>query len=113
MAENTSKRLVFLFLIYAGVASAEQIALVPDTQAYTQNAAHHPLLLSQTSWIADNSETENLALISHVGDIVSFGGSVEPDDQWRFADPDYRQAKTSLLHLQKAHCPKHPFRARL
>lgn len=86
MAENISKRLVFTFLISAGVASAEQIALVPDTQAYTQNTAHHPLLLSQTSWIADNSETENLALISHVGDIVSFGGSVEPDDQWRFAD---------------------------
>ncbi len=45
------------------------IVVLPDTQYYS---AYHPeVFVSQTQWIADNLESENILGVAHVGDVVN------------------------------------------
>ena len=90
-----ARAILFMFIV-GGPVWAEQIAIIPDTQGYTANAANHEILLEQTRWIAENSEAAELALITHVGDIISYRGSLNQDEQWRFADENYDQFDGSV-----------------
>lgn len=47
---------------------AFSIAVLPDTQRYSQE--YPEIFESQTEWIADIAETENVQFVTHVGDIV-------------------------------------------
>jgi hypothetical protein len=97
---TSSLQRVFLFALLFACAevSAEQIAVIPDTQSYTKDPANHALLLQQTQWIAENSGTENIAFITHVGDVIQSGGGrgagrseSQLIEQWQFADENYKQ----------------------
>ncbi|MBT5032157.1 MAG: hypothetical protein HOM55_07670 [Proteobacteria bacterium] len=51
--------------------AAPQIAVVPDTQNYTNNESRHGIMRQQIGWVADNVEAENIVFMTHLGDIVS------------------------------------------
>ncbi|MEM9490072.1 MAG: metallophosphoesterase, partial [Myxococcota bacterium] len=59
----------------AGPARAEtwSIVVVPDTQHYTDDADHAAVFAAQMQWIADHVASHNIALVTHVGDIVQHG----------------------------------------
>lgn len=45
------------------------IVMLPDTQKYSQN--HPELFRAQTEWIKSNRERENIAFVTHIGDVVN------------------------------------------
>jgi len=69
------------------------LVALPDTQKYSD---HHPdVFVSQTSWIVDNAEAENIQFVTHLGDVVDNG-------------PDLRQwanAREALQLLEDADIP--------
>lgn len=96
MISRATKGSALCLLLFAGALAAEQIAVIPDTQAYTNNAANQPLLTQQIEWIADYGDAGNLALITHVGDIISAQGAVGVDEQWEFADAAFSRFDGSV-----------------
>ncbi len=57
-----------------------KLVLMPDTQVYS---SHYPeIFLSQTQWLADNFEKENIKFVLHLGDVVD-GNTPQ---QWENAD---------------------------
>ena len=58
------------------------IAVLPDTQMYTEekDERNNTLFESQTQWIVDNYQKENIVYVVHVGDIVNRGD--ERPEQW-------------------------------
>jgi hypothetical protein len=56
------------------------VVALPDTQ---YNARSQEYSLAQTEWIVDNLETENIAFVSHEGDVVQ-----NPDEEveWEYMD---------------------------
>lgn len=63
-------------------AGAWTLAVLPDTQIYTQSYPQH--FDSQTKWIADQAEAYNIKHVLHLGDVVN-RGMIAPD-QWKLAD---------------------------
>jgi hypothetical protein len=69
------------------LAGSEQLlapfamVLMPDTQYYSQS--QNAAFPAQTQWIADHLATENLAFVSHVGDVVQ---TASVASQWQWAD---------------------------
>jgi hypothetical protein len=61
------------------------VVLLPDTQFYTQmaNDASNPYRI-QTTWIADNRAAENIAFVTHLGDMVQSKNTYP--SQWQVAD---------------------------
>lgn len=59
---------------------------LPDTQYYTSQQYNGTpgIFYSQTQWIADNRETENIVYVCHLGDCVENGDEVEAE--WQYAD---------------------------
>lgn len=59
---------------------------LPDTQYYTsqQYNGTPEIFYSQTQWIVDNRESENIVFVSHLGDCVENGDEVETE--WQYAD---------------------------
>ena len=75
-----------MFLLCSIVVAAPQIAIVPDTQNYTNNESRHGIMRQQIGWVADNVEAENIVFMTHLGDIVSAGfARVTRAKQWSFA----------------------------
>jgi len=72
------------------------IAVIPDTQDYPCNEPH--LFSSSTRWIAHQAATQNIAFVSHVGDVVG-----QPTDEY------YAVARNCLEpihgHLPYGLCP--------
>lgn len=62
------------------------IAVLPDTQFYSQTYPQH--FDAQTDWIVDNLEEENIVFVTHVGDIVQSAetGTNRNELQWTRAD---------------------------
>ncbi len=71
---------------------AFSIVLIPDTQAYrgqgvkggsadNQEPVTNPIFKAHTTWIANNIEAQNIAFVSHVGDIVD----IDEPRQWEVA----------------------------
>ncbi len=57
-----------------GAADSFTIVVLPDTQFYSQT--YPAQFTAQTEWIADHIDENNLAFVSHVGDVVfNAGGS--------------------------------------
>ena len=61
------------------------IAVLPDTQMYTEEKGDRntSLFISQTQWIVDNFQKENIVYVIHLGDIVNRGE--ERPEQWENA----------------------------
>ncbi len=55
------------------------LAVLPDTQVYSQSYPHH--FEAQTRWIADNHERLNIKYVVHLGDIVNHN----TPEQWENA----------------------------
>ena len=94
MQHPQPKLLAILTVFACTQLPAEQIVLIPDSQAYIRATENHHILQQQTQWIADNLEAENIALISHVGDIITGsqrGNSLAIDEQWQVAYENYQQ----------------------
>ncbi|MDS0300115.1 DNRLRE domain-containing protein [Halogeometricum sp. S1BR25-6] len=67
-----------------GVAQSEEswsIVALPDTQFYAEDTSEYPAEMTQ--WIADNRESENIAFVSHVGDVVENASEIE---EWEHMD---------------------------
>ena len=71
----------------AGVSSAPSraadgswtVVALPDTQYYANNERRYRFAVEQTDWIAANADAENIAFVSHEGDLVQEGDVTE---QW-------------------------------
>jgi hypothetical protein len=59
------------------------IALIPDTQKYSEKPELHEIFDAQTRYLAENKSSLNLVFASHLGDIVE-NGDLEPE--WMVAD---------------------------
>jgi len=61
------------------------VVLLPDTQHYTEmaNDASNPYRV-QTTWIANNMATENIAFVTHLGDMVQTKNTYP--SEWEVAD---------------------------
>ncbi len=59
------------------------IAMLPDTQHYSDSAANIYHFNNQTRWIIDHRVDSNIVMVSHLGDIVETGSSLV---QWERAD---------------------------
>ena len=61
------------------------VVLLPDTQLYSQSFPS--TFRAQTQWIVDNRATQNIVMVSHVGDIVQNGGESPTDNlaEWNVA----------------------------
>lgn len=101
MISNLQKINLALLLLACSSVAAEQIVIIPDTQGYVRDPANNPLLLQQTAWIAKNSESENIAFITHVGDVIQSGRAAAGNEsvlieRWQFADENYKQFDGSV-----------------
>lgn len=72
--------------VWGAVAKTEPGAftfvMLPDTQFYSEKFPK--FFDDQTKWIAANAKKENIAFVTHIGDIVQSGDEVERE--WRVAD---------------------------
>lgn len=59
------------------------IALMPDTQKYTEFNEYHEIFYSQTNFLSQNKESQKIVFISHLGDIVEHG---DLESEWIMAD---------------------------
>ncbi len=66
--------------------NAYTIAVLPDTQDYT-NAARAHIFNEMTSWLVDNKESLNLQFVIHVGDITTNNSDA---NHWVYAEPALR-----------------------
>lgn len=64
--------------------AAPSVIVLPDTQYYSQQVALRPIFVAQTQWVVQNLNAENVAFVTHVGDIVQSGG--QSTAQWNAAD---------------------------
>jgi len=55
------------------------VVALPDTQVYAEDQT--PYAKEQTQWIADNADAENIAFVSHEGDVVDHG---DRDTEWQY-----------------------------
>lgn len=60
-----------------------ELIIIPDSQRYAQVINHGgpDLFKLQTSWIRDNVSAENIAFVTHVGDVIQDNASL-----WTYAD---------------------------
>jgi hypothetical protein len=57
------------------------LVMLPDTQGYP-NKSRFNIFNSQTQWIVDNLDKENIRFVTHVGDIVN---SATSTSEWEYA----------------------------
>ena len=94
-----SKRVLFILLATVVIgycanvdaASADEpsdftVVILPDTQLYSQ--LYPDTYVSQTEWIKDRLEADNIKFVIHLGDIVQNHNSKE--EEWRAADRAHR-----------------------
>jgi hypothetical protein len=67
-------------VVGASLLDSFTIAVLPDTQAYTQQNSN--IFTAQTAWIAENRGAKNIAFVMHEGDIVN---DICQDSQWQNA----------------------------
>lgn len=75
-----SLNLIFFYLfLQAGIIHAEEfkVIVMPDTQYYAES--YPQIYLSQTQWILDHYESDDIKFVTHLGDVVNAAG--EPE-QW-------------------------------
>ena len=65
-------------------ASSYTIAVLPDTQNYTDTPAYNHQFFAQTQWIIDNRAAESIVFVSHEGDLVQQGAV---PSEWDVAVP--------------------------
>ena len=65
--------------------NAYTIAVLPDTQDYTDNAARIPTFERMTQWLADNAEAKNIQFVMNVGDMTQHNVASE----WAVAQQAY------------------------
>jgi hypothetical protein len=66
----------------AAVADYFTIAVLPDTQYYSQK--YPAIFIGQTQWIADNAKAQHIVFVSQEGDLVN-NYSSDNDYQWKNA----------------------------
>ena len=76
--------MLLLGLPQAGLAEPFTIAVLPDTQNYSQSYPH--IFTAQTQWIANNRVAENIKFVIHLGDITNNNTTAE----WQNAQTSMR-----------------------
>jgi Calcineurin-like phosphoesterase len=78
-----------------------RIAVLPDTQYYSQNNVANPtqsLFHDQVSWLLANRSAQNLVFVTHLGDVVNVAGGVgAASTQWPVALDAMSRLKSSTL----------------
>ncbi|MBN1556259.1 MAG: DNRLRE domain-containing protein [Phycisphaerae bacterium] len=67
---------ICLLLVISAVLKAGDpftIVALPDTQHYTDNPAYIQHFYNQTQWVVDNIAAENIAFMTHLGDVTESG----------------------------------------
>jgi 3',5'-cyclic AMP phosphodiesterase CpdA len=67
-------------LLEAGAASGFTLAVLPDTQMYVEQYPH--IFEAQTRWLREQSDTRDLRLVMHEGDLVNYADNRA---QWEVA----------------------------
>lgn len=77
------------------------IAVLPDTQYYTQNNVANPdrsLFHDQVDWLLDHRQSLNLKFVTHLGDVVNVAGPAgSPSGQWAVAQSAMSKLRNSPL----------------
>ena len=55
------------------------IVAMPDTQFYSEEGDLTPIFANQIQWVLDNRKTENIAFLTHLGDVVD---NADDQEQW-------------------------------
>src|SRR5437868_8841944 len=96
-------RLLILALLFAlvplqafGQVPSDQFTIValPDTQFYAKS--YPEIFASQTQWIADRVQDQNIKLVVGLGDIVDAGGNLT---QWQTALSAYNLLQGKVPYL--------------
>jgi hypothetical protein len=69
---------LYLLLCATAMAGPFKIAVLPDTQYYSKS--YPEIFNSQTQWIVDHAEAQNIRFVTHLGDIVNNYG--DDPNQW-------------------------------
>lgn len=94
IAMSIAPALLIVGLLTAAAAAAETFSVIalPDTQNYSENYATTdypggllPIFQAQTQWIADHQASNNIRFVTHLGDIVQHGASVQEWENSRTA----------------------------
>jgi hypothetical protein len=82
------------------------IVALPDTQYYSQYAKLAPIFAAQTQWVVNNRVTENVAFVTHPGDIVQNGatGTNQNLTGWHGPTPPSRSLTATLRPSPTACC---------
>jgi hypothetical protein len=82
-------------------ASPFTIAVLPDTQYYSQNNIANPnssLFHDQVDWLLGHRESLNLKFVTHLGDVVNVAGAAgSASGQWAVAQSAMARLKDSTL----------------
>jgi hypothetical protein len=87
--------LASMFLVLYGAAALAPVtapdftvAMLPDTQFYSQFPAYYPSFTGQTGWIAAHRTSERILFATQVGDVVQNGASGSTGNlaEWQRAD---------------------------
>ena len=71
------------------------LAVLPDTQYYTSRTTatslsacqtYASIFNAQTQWIVDHRTTNNIAFVSHLGDMTDTGNNDADDSEWTVGD---------------------------
>jgi len=76
-----------VFRVRVAGPNAYTVAVLPDTQDYTDNAQRAPIFGSMTQWLADQQDSRNIQFAIHVGDITQ---NNRPE-QWDVAESALRK----------------------
>ncbi len=47
------------------------LAILPDTQFYSNNPSNYPNFVAQTQWIKDHADSHNIVFVMQEGDLIN------------------------------------------
>lgn len=101
VSEPDADNLTVTFYGRRKLSTADDFTIVglPDTQYYTGQLYNGTpdIFYSQTQWIVDNKDAENIVFVSQLGDCVENGDQVE--DEWKIADTAMKTIEDSIATL--------------
>ena len=93
--ENESLTVTFYGRAKGTTGENFTLAVLPDTQYYTSRttatslsacSTYASIFNAQTQWIVDHRTTNNIAFVSHLGDMTDAGNNDTDDSEWTVGD---------------------------
>ena len=92
--------------ILAPQVDSYRFVAIPDTQSYT-SAANEGNFRAMVQWVIDREPSDNVAFVTHVGDIVNRGasGTNQNEQQWLYAAAALGLLENGPYHSSRARIP--------